>query len=426
MSTGNGNQLIREERSYRLSKDWIRYRGPFGGEGWQHVETGEVRYVDEPPGDVAQDEQVQTTLPGEGFELNVDLSKPKWIDSVDALESAIADSISLEQAAFEMPVPAGNSDEPLFSNAGEVVREYWEQRNGIIGSEGEYEDSVDGFLNAAEDWIKEHGDEEMAGDLQERLQEYDSVSPWGETDAPDHLNPENAENITPLYDTQAKAGVSAGSMMVAEMDHGDRVFLTNVNIDAPGDIDAEGSWEALAAEQSATFLDELGISVPEHHYEEGEFLAVAEASGQSIDETMGRVRVSEGEFTSFAATQLLVGNTDAHSQNVFYGYDGLQVIDLDLAGKNFEEQPGEVAWGLGQLFDTGVEAGVYPPYSDDAKDEFVRNLRAEVQGWAESDSVEEALDAVENEEIREIFRTNIELARNGELLDEDQEVRSGL
>ena len=35
-----------------LNKEWIPYQGPHGGEGWQEVETGEVRYVEEPPGRV--------------------------------------------------------------------------------------------------------------------------------------------------------------------------------------------------------------------------------------------------------------------------------------------------------------------------------------------------------------------------------------
>lgn len=41
-----------------LEKAWIPYQGPFGGEGWQNVETGEVRYVDEPPGPVQVGDEV--------------------------------------------------------------------------------------------------------------------------------------------------------------------------------------------------------------------------------------------------------------------------------------------------------------------------------------------------------------------------------
>lgn len=401
MATSNETEIAGNTRFFRLSKDWIRYRGPFGGEGWQNVETGEVRYVQEPPGEVATDEQVQTTLPGEGYELPVDLSKPKWIEDVGTVGEIVQETLLTPD---------------MDRNPRLVITEMWD--------EGDYEESVEGYLEATTDWIKENGDSRDAARFQEALQDYDGMSPWGETETPDHLNPENAEEITPLFETDANGGISARSMMVAEMEHGDRVFLTNVNPDAPGDLNAEDGWDALAAEQSAKFLDELGMDVPEHHYEEGEFLAVAEADGRAIGDTMGRVRVSKGEFSSFAATQLLVGNTDGHSENVFYGYNGLEVIDLDFAGTDFEEEPREVAWALGKLFDTAVEAGIYPPYSDESKEEFVDDVRAEVEGWA--NSAEEALEAVDNRELRDRFEANIELAQNGELLDENQEVRAGL
>ena len=39
------------EESDDLTKDWVPYQGPRGGEGWQNTETGEVRYQDDPPSD---------------------------------------------------------------------------------------------------------------------------------------------------------------------------------------------------------------------------------------------------------------------------------------------------------------------------------------------------------------------------------------
>jgi len=38
-----------------VEKMWVPYVGPEEGEGWQNVENGEVRYVEEPPGPVAED-----------------------------------------------------------------------------------------------------------------------------------------------------------------------------------------------------------------------------------------------------------------------------------------------------------------------------------------------------------------------------------
>lgn len=403
MATNNSHSLQRVP--FRLSKDWIRYRGPFGGEGWQNVETGEVRYVEEPPGDVATEDQTQTTLPGEGYELPVDLKNPKWIDDMVTIGDVVEDAITAPDTR---------------KNPRLEITQRWEG--------DEYDGSVEGYLEATADWIRENGDGRDAARLQEELQRYDGMSPWGEVDedVPEHLNPENAEEITPLYETDAKTGVSSDAMMIADMGNGERVFLTNVNPDVPGDLGHGNSYGALAAEQSAKFLSELGVEVPDHKYVEGEYLAVAEANGRAIGEYHGRVRMSEGEFTSFAATQLLVGNVDAHSHNVFYGYRGLEPIDLDFAGTNFHKEPKELGWALGKLFDTAVESDIHPPYSEEAKRDFVENVRSEVQAWANSDSVKDALEAVENDKLTDVFETNVGMAKKGELFDDDQEVNTSL
>ena len=39
-------------------KAWIPYEGPQGGEGWQNVETGDIEYTDEPPGEAITAEDV--------------------------------------------------------------------------------------------------------------------------------------------------------------------------------------------------------------------------------------------------------------------------------------------------------------------------------------------------------------------------------
>lgn len=42
-----------EEKYKRLiERDWVPYEGPYGGEGWQDLDTGEVRYQTDPPGNV--------------------------------------------------------------------------------------------------------------------------------------------------------------------------------------------------------------------------------------------------------------------------------------------------------------------------------------------------------------------------------------
>lgn len=396
------NRFLNEpatERGYRLSKDWIRYRGPFGGEGWQHVESGDVRYVDDPPGDVAQENQTQTTLPGTGYELPVDLDTPKWAESTGTIGQIIAD---------EFAGPDGN---PRL-----MITDEWFDND-------EYEQNVAGFLEATGDWLKENGDGEMASRLQERLQELDGQSPWGENNAPDYLNPENTDKLTPLYETEANAGVSARSMMIGEKQNGDRVFYTNVNESTPGGLDDEYESDALNANESAKFLTALGVSVPNHHYEEGEFLAVAEADGRPLDGP-GQSSVTTGEYVSFAATQILAGNGDAHGQNIFSGFDGLTVIDLDLATKRMDSK--ETEWALGKLFDSAVYAGIYEPYEDDEVDRFVDDIQQELEMWVQGDMVDEALDEIDDSNVRERIEFNIQQARNGDLIAEDQKVRSTL
>ena len=50
-----------------ISKDWIPYQGPKGGEGWQSTSNpDDVRYVDEPPGEVHSDYQDMADEWGDG------------------------------------------------------------------------------------------------------------------------------------------------------------------------------------------------------------------------------------------------------------------------------------------------------------------------------------------------------------------------
>jgi len=392
------------KRGYRLSKDWIRYQGPFGGEGWQHVETGDVRYVDDPPGEVAQEGQTQTTL-DTGAEIDTEFDLPNWFND-EVARTAVYHSLPDE--AYEAIVEYAKEGEIGYSNQ-EVSGEY-----DLTGSQ---------WLEGAGKWIEQHGDRSDVREMREYLDDYNTKSPWGETDAPDHLNPEKAASVEKLWNTDADAGVSAESMMIAEMESGDRVFLTNVRNNIPGELDSEWEMDAVAANETAKFLTAFGENVPEHHYEEGEFLAVAEANGAPIDGP-GRNDINERDFISYAAKQLLAGNRDAHSQNVFSAWEGLITIDLDLASKRMDSR--ELPEALGTLYDTAVEAGIYEPYSDEEADKFVEQVKKEAESWASGESVNEALEAIDDEKVRERIEFNVEQARKGELLDENQEMRTML
>jgi hypothetical protein len=60
-----------------ISKDWIPYQGPKGGEGWQSTSNpDDVRYVDEPPGEVHSDYQDMVDEWGDGNNESESERKP--------------------------------------------------------------------------------------------------------------------------------------------------------------------------------------------------------------------------------------------------------------------------------------------------------------------------------------------------------------
>lgn len=51
----NGPRLIAYPDTGTVSKNWIPYQGPMGGEGWQNAnDPDDIRYVDDPPGEVEE------------------------------------------------------------------------------------------------------------------------------------------------------------------------------------------------------------------------------------------------------------------------------------------------------------------------------------------------------------------------------------
>lgn len=78
---------------------WVPYQGPYGGEGWQNLETGEVVYEDDPPGEVAIDEDVpadgypqrwgdwdtESATPSDGGPDNTDIDGPDIEDTREAI-----------------------------------------------------------------------------------------------------------------------------------------------------------------------------------------------------------------------------------------------------------------------------------------------------------------------------------------------------
>lgn len=63
------NTPARSDRDIEKESEWVRYEGPQGGEGWQHPETGEVRYTDDPPdttSDATESTESDTSSPDRG------------------------------------------------------------------------------------------------------------------------------------------------------------------------------------------------------------------------------------------------------------------------------------------------------------------------------------------------------------------------
>lgn len=397
-------------------KEWIPYEGPRGGEGWLDPARGEVRYTDDPPGEreVGSEGQTQTTL-DTGTQPEFEIEEPRWLTDEVA-------RISVYRALGEDVY-----DEILARyNRGELM----EYEDPPYREVDEFDLSAEMWLGGAKQWIEDEGTGEHAAALQQHLDQYDTTSPWGaytdDISAPAHLNPENADEIVPFHETGIDGGISAESMWIAKMDSGDRVFVTNVNDKVGPD---ERGDEMQAAEDAAAFLTELGYSTPEHHYEEGQFLAVEEVDGDPVGNVQlghGGPPINERTYIEFAAAQILIGNRDAHSTNVFIDWMENEpvAIDLDRAGYDLTRQGGRLDTGLGKLYDNTVELGISEPYNDDDKAAFKRKITKRVGRLARSDGIEDALEAIEDDGIRMSIKSNIEAARSGDLITDETNVWS--
>ncbi|PHQ43938.1 hypothetical protein Z052_02010 [Halorubrum sp. C191] len=166
-----------------------------------------------------------------------------------------------------------------------------------------------------------------------------------------------------IYDADdASTGVTATSMEVVELEDGTTGFVTHYGDDAdlPADADAVDGADPRTADRQmiayegsrrigAELDDELaafiGNTVPPHTHIDGDGsheAVIGEefdgdrvwgAAGQSVDEAMA---------IDAAAVQMIVGNNDAHGDNVMVDDDGnLGFIDIDhSAGRLSNEDPG--------------------------------------------------------------------------------------
>lgn len=373
----------------QFRKDWVPYKGPFGGEGWQNPQSGEVRYTDDPPGEVETTEQTQTALPGSNFDVPVDMPNPEWIDSYRDIKPLI-DTDTYEE-----------------------IYDYF--------ARGDYDSNLDDFIEAAEDYVTENGDIDVAIELSEALSNWTGDNPWSGSEISDDVplwaDPTEMEDLTPLWETGEATGISADSMAVMENKHFNDVYMTNLNPALePAGFDAEDDMSAIRAVSGEEFMKELGMEVPNHYHEEGQFFAVEEVEGPPMS-VLGhhRAKPSNDQYDRFAASQILMGNVDAHSDNVLYGFDGLQPIDLDLAGHDMSD--GDTHRAISKLYNSAVRAGIYPP-TDQGKENFYLNLQESMRSFVEFEDVEQAASNVTNDKIRQNIMANIDAAKREELIPE--------
>lgn len=386
------NQLFDQSILKQLEKVWIPYEGPQGGEGWIDTESREVVYDDEPPGETGVLDAVQQTIPGSDVFPEVEIAEPEWVESYSDFRPVLIDTLSEDFAD-------------------EVDRRM---------DDGDYPNDMSGYVEAISETVM-RSDEYSGEDLAAVSNAFSSYrnSPWDESvseSLPEEYDPNNMEELEYLWETDNDEGVNADSMMVGRNESGERVFFTNINANLPG-IGSSGPGTKFAYETSK-FIEEMrGAEVPNHEFVEGELLAVEEASGEPVSGIMGG-RVPKNELAEFTAVNILAGNWDLHSGNFADGWNGLEVFDLDHAG--FDMDGGDVDQALGNAYMAGANLGATMPYDEEEEEEFVRMVEQKLNQY--TDSAREALEAVDDEEVRSNIESNIEKAESGELITDETEV----
>jgi len=139
-----------------VSKNWIPYEGPEGGEGWQNAnDPDDVRYgLDEPPGEIEPGyeemaEEWGDTSEGEWFTESLEQGELSSVDSIDegewvTIDGEIRQIESIKDNGF------------IFGNAASL----FEVKDGIIVDEQEFDNPIQGaiqYLEFSEDSETESG-----------------------------------------------------------------------------------------------------------------------------------------------------------------------------------------------------------------------------------------------------------------------------
>ena len=493
-----------------LRKEWIPYRGPQEGEGWQNVnDPDDIRYgLDDPPGEVAEgyEEQaedwgpssdedpdrvqgatlVDYNIPGSDKDIQVpknftadDLKNtirrfrddnegdlltelanvvqmqqdgnlndkmdvlhgtaevlgnhPEIIDQYnDLLHEEIADT---PNANFDVPfgfdgVDVHNMLEDAFGPHSEIVGELEDM---VLFDRDVDEEKADNWIVAAEGWIRNYGDREMADKFKDAIDDAELANPFSNTDEyaaqkeiSDNLNPAKASRVVPLSDTEADTGISANSMFIAEYDDGHRAFVTNTSHHRSERIDevrTQGEEDAERAMAGYEAFKAAGMDVPRHERLKTEYWSVEEAEGQPAREWEGEPDESMREqFAKLGAVAMLSGNWDMHGGNVFVTENGdLIPVDLDLSGHDMQARDWKhTSWG--RLKSLGRTLNMYEVRGDDnevleLKQDVARATQELVEDGT-ADDIKSMASDVDNKDIQMAIEENVFAAKGGRLYDD--------
>lgn len=234
---------------------------------------------------------------------------PEGFDESDVTTSDIYDAISATSVApFQLPL---NDYDPIPAVAQAMEDQFGDDPNKMY-------DEIEAFNNSLSGVLK----------------------PFSNTDiqAPDYLNPQNAEEVGKLEEYTDKTGRSASSMFVAKGvpdENGEErdLYITNTNRnreDAYAQDDADAARQILGSYG----FQAAGFDSPDSYHEYGEFWVVEGADGDTADEFHVENDLDNPieQFAELGATAAVIGAWDIHEGNVFINDGEFVPVDMDLAG----------------------------------------------------------------------------------------------
>jgi hypothetical protein len=250
---------------------------------------------------------------------------------------------------------------------------------------------------------------------------------WDDSDTLETRTPDDVASFSPLEeDHNVSHGNTMAAKQTAEFEDGTKAVYTDTSHpDADKDLGERATTSANFARALFEDYDEHGVPQIEGEPQDGYFFS-ASAPGYDVAKAPDEYKdaVDEDDFLRQAGIQVLLGNNDAHSNNVKVDEDGnLHWFDMDHAGgsihnpsainKSFEYDDG---WDriLGELASTGSQLGFGSKHE-------LRSAISEAAQEVASDlgdgQVDEAHDAASehNTKFVDNIVSNIQDLRNGNI-----------